>query len=79
MTPSLETRDLTICSAATSEWIAGSCAFFLELTAIVGPNGAAKTNYFDLSPGSSAPPSGRSLIEGEDVTHLSAAQRTRLA
>ena len=52
MTPSLETRDLTIRFGGHVAVDAVSCAFRPgELTAIVGPNGAGKTTYFNLISG----------------------------
>ena len=56
-----------------------SCAFWPgELTAIVGPNGAGKTTYFNLISGQLRASDGAVLIEGRDVTALSAPRRTRL-
>jgi branched-chain amino acid transport system ATP-binding protein len=79
MTPSLETRDLTIRFGGHVAVDHVSCAFFPgELTAIVGPNGAGKTTYFNLMSGQLNASDGAVLIEGEDVTRLSAPQRTRL-
>ena len=52
MTPSLETRNLTIRFGGHVAVDAVSCAFRPgELTAIVGPNGAGKTTYFNLMSG----------------------------
>jgi branched-chain amino acid transport system ATP-binding protein len=52
MTPSLETRDLTIRFGGHVAVDHVSCAFRPgELTAIVGPNGAGKTTYFNLMSG----------------------------
>ena len=52
MTPSLETRGLTIRFGGHVAVDHVSCAFFPgELTAIVGPNGAGKTTYFNLMSG----------------------------
>src|SRR6185437_1924668 len=79
MTPSLETRDLTIRFGGHVAVDRVSCGFFPgELTAIVGPNGAGKTTYFNLMSGQLAASEGAVLIGGEDVTRLSAPQRTRL-
>ena len=47
------------------------------LTAIVGPNGAGKTTYFNLISGQLAASAGSVHLFGEDVTRLSAPQRTR--
>ena len=79
MTPSLETRGLTIRFGGHVAVDHVSCAFSPgELTAIVGPNGAGKTTYFNLMSGQLAASDGAVLIGGEDVTRLSAPQRTRL-
>jgi branched-chain amino acid transport system ATP-binding protein len=79
MTPSLETRELTIRFGGHVAVDHVSCAFFPgEVTAIVGPNGAGKTTYFNLMSGQLSASDGTVLIEGADVTPLSAPQRTRL-
>jgi branched-chain amino acid transport system ATP-binding protein len=78
MTPSLETRRLTIRFGGHVAVDHVSCAFRPgELTAIVGPNGAGKTTFFNLVSGQLRASDGSVLIEGEDVTGLSAPQRTR--
>jgi branched-chain amino acid transport system ATP-binding protein len=79
MTPSLETRRLTIRFGGHVAVDHVTCAFRPgELTAIVGPNGAGKTTYFNLISGQLRASDGSVLIEGENVTHLSAPQRTRI-
>jgi branched-chain amino acid transport system ATP-binding protein len=79
MTPSLETRGLTIRFGGHVAVDHVSCAFFPgELTVIVGPNGAGKTTYFNLMSGQLTASDGAVLIEGEDATRLSAPQRARL-
>ena len=79
MTPSIETRDLTIRFGGHDAVDHVSCAFFPgELTAIVGPNGAGKTTYFNLISGQLSASEGAVLIGGKDVTALSAPERTRL-
>ena len=79
MTPSLETRGLTIRFGGHVAVDHVSCAFFPgQLTAIVGPNGAGKTTYFNLMSGQLGASDGTVLIEGKDVTALSAPERTRL-
>ncbi len=79
MTPSLETRDLTIRFGGHVAVDHVTCAFRPgELTAIVGPNGAGKTTYFNLISGQLRASDGSVMIEGEDVTRLSAPERTRL-
>ncbi len=55
-----------------------SCAFRAgTLTAIVGPNGAGKTTYFNLISGQLKASDGRVSLHGEDISALSAPQRTR--
>ncbi len=79
MTPSLETRGLTIRFGGHVAVDHVDCAFRPgELTAIVGPNGAGKTTYFNLISGQLRASEGSVMIEGEDVTRLSAPERTRL-
>jgi branched-chain amino acid transport system ATP-binding protein len=78
MTSALETRDLTIRFGGHVAVNHVSCAFRPgELTAIVGPNGAGKTTYFNLISGQLKPTEGRVLLNGEDITRLSAPLRTR--
>ncbi len=79
MTPSLETRDLTIRFGGHIAVDGVSCAFHPgELTAIVGPNGAGKTTYFNLMSGQLRATAGAVVVKGADVTRLGAAQRARL-
>jgi len=76
--PSLETRALTIRFGGHVAVDHVDCAFRPgELTAIVGPNGAGKTTYFNLISGQLAASDGAVLIDGREVTRLSAAERTR--
>jgi len=76
--PALETRGLTIRFGGHVAVNAVSCAFRAgELTCIVGPNGAGKTTYFNLLSGQLRASSGQVLLDGEDVTRLSAPGRTR--
>jgi branched-chain amino acid transport system ATP-binding protein len=78
MLSTLETRDLTIRFGGHVAVNHVSCAFRPgELTAIVGPNGAGKTTYFNLISGQLKPTEGRVLLDGEDITSLSAPMRTR--
>ena len=78
MHPVIETRDLTIRFGGHTAVDAVGCAFYAgTLTAIVGPNGAGKTTYFNLISGQLPATSGRVLLAGIDITHLSASARTR--
>jgi branched-chain amino acid transport system ATP-binding protein len=49
-----------------------------ELCAIIGPNGAGKTTFFNLITGLFAPSNGTILLDGQDVTGLSAPARVKL-
>ncbi|MFN3938041.1 MAG: ABC transporter ATP-binding protein [Gemmobacter sp.] len=78
MTPSLETRDLTVRFGGHVAVDAVSCAFRPgELTAIVGPNGAGKTTWFNLISGQIAPTSGQVLLDGRDITRASVPERVK--
>jgi branched-chain amino acid transport system ATP-binding protein len=78
MTPSLETRDLTIRFGGHVAVNAVSCAFRPgTLTAIVGPNGAGKTTYFNLISGQLRATAGQVLLRDRDVTRATASARTR--
>ena len=48
------------------------------LAALIGPNGAGKTSLVNCISGVYKPASGRILFEGEDITRLPPAARTRL-
>ena len=78
MDAALETRELTIRFGGHVAVDKVSCAFRPgTLTAIVGPNGAGKTTYFNLISGQLAASGGSVALFGEDVTRLSAPQRTK--
>jgi len=79
LTPTLETRDLTIRFGGHVAVDGVTCAFHPgELVAIVGPNGAGKTTYFNLMSGQLPATSGAVLVRGRDVTRLDAPRRARL-
>jgi branched-chain amino acid transport system ATP-binding protein len=46
--------------------------------ALIGPNGAGKTTLINLLTGVYKPSAGRITLGGEDITHLSCAQRARI-
>ena len=74
----LETRDLTIRFGGHVAVDHVSCAFARgTLTSIVGPNGAGKTTWFNLISGQLPASEGRVLLNGEDITTLTAPARTR--
>lgn len=75
----LETIDLTIRFGGHVAVDHVSCVFAPgTLTSIVGPNGAGKTTYFNLISGQLPASEGRVLLNGKDITTLSAPLRTRL-
>ena len=76
--PVLETHGLTIRFGGHVAVNQVSCAFHPgTLTAIVGPNGAGQTTYFNLISGQLRPTGGRVTLYGEDITDLPAPRRTR--
>ena len=48
-----------------------------ERLALIGPNGAGKTTFVNLVTGQLKPSAGRIVLDGEDVTGMSAVQRVR--
>ena len=49
-----------------------------EITAVIGPNGAGKTSLFNTLSGFYRPQRGRVLLEGRDLTGISADRRAAL-
>jgi branched-chain amino acid transport system ATP-binding protein len=79
MSTVLQTRDLSVHFGGHVAVDGVSCAFDRGIvTAIVGPNGAGKTTYFNLISGQLRPTAGAVLLEGQDLTKLSAPTRTQL-
>ena len=75
--PVLETHGLTIRFGGHVAVDEVTCAFRPgTLTAIVGPNGAGKTTYFNLISGQLPASAGRVTLFGQDISSLSAPQRT---
>jgi len=76
--PVLETHGLTVRFGGHVAVNNVSCAFRAGmLTAIVGPNGAGKTTYFNLISGQLRASGGRVSLFGEDISGLTAPQRTK--
>ncbi len=74
----LATKDLTVRFGGHVAVNAVTCAFQPgTLTAIVGPNGAGKTTYFNLISGQLKASAGQVMLNGRDLSGLSASQRTR--
>jgi len=77
--PVIETRDLTIRFGGNIAVNEVSLVFEeYHLKSIIGPNGAGKTTLFNLMSGQYKPTSGRVYLNGEDVTGLDPASRTKL-
>jgi len=77
--PIIETRDLTI--RFGGHVAVDHVNFKMEpftLKSIIGPNGAGKTTFFNMLTGQYKPTEGQVLLKGNDITRLSAAQRTKL-
>ena len=73
----LQTHGLTIRFGGHTAVNAVSCSFAPgTLTAIVGPNGAGKTTYFNLISGQLKANEGRVVLNGQDLSGLSASART---
>ena len=74
----LATHDLTVRFGGHVAVNGVTCSFEPgTLTAIVGPNGAGKTTYFNLISGQLEATAGRVTLDGRELSHLGASQRTR--
>src|SRR5215469_10145772 len=49
-----------------------------EFVAIIGPSGSGKSTLFHILGGLTPPTSGKALLNGRDLTHMSDAERTKL-
>ncbi|MGD8257519.1 MAG: ATP-binding cassette domain-containing protein, partial [Desulfobacterales bacterium] len=77
--PVIETRDLTIRFGGNIAVNKVNLVFEeYRLKSIIGPNGAGKTTLFNLISGQYKPTSGKVLFNGEDITSLDPASRTKL-
>ncbi|MFH1103131.1 MAG: ABC transporter ATP-binding protein [Pseudomonadota bacterium] len=78
MTPVIETQGLTIRFGGhvAVDHVNFRIEYF-TLKSIIGPNGAGKTTFFNMLTGQYKPTSGKVFLKGEDITHLSPAQRTK--
>lgn len=76
MTPLIEVQQAN--KAFGGLQVINDCSIRVEkgsITGMIGPNGAGKSTLFNLMAGALQPDSGRILLEGEDITALSADQR----
>ncbi|SNY98110.1 ABC transporter ATP-binding protein [Halomonas sp. hl-4] len=76
MTPLIEVQQVN--KAFGGLQVIDNCSIRVEkgsITGMIGPNGAGKSTLFNLMAGALQPDSGRILLEGEDITALSADQR----
>jgi branched-chain amino acid transport system ATP-binding protein len=74
----LETHGLSMSFGALR--VANNIDFRLERgarRALIGPNGAGKTTFVNLVTGGLSPSAGRIMLDGQDITHLSQAQRVK--
>src|SRR5215469_6354026 len=78
MSARLETQGL--CKSFGALPVASDINFRLDpgaRHALIGPNGAGKTSFVNLVTGALKPSSGRILLGGQDITHLSQAARVK--
>jgi branched-chain amino acid transport system ATP-binding protein len=77
--PVIETKDLTIRFGGNVAVNHVSLQFDeYSLKSIIGPNGAGKTTLFNLISGQYKPTSGQVMFNGQDITGIDPATRTRL-
>jgi len=76
MTPLIEVQRVN--KAFGGLQVINDCSIQVEkgsITGMIGPNGAGKSTLFNLIAGALTPDSGHVLLDGEDITSLSADQR----
>ncbi|HSP32575.1 MAG TPA: ABC transporter ATP-binding protein [Halomonas sp.] len=76
MTPLIDVQQVN--KAFGGLQVINDCSIQVEkgsITGMIGPNGAGKSTLFNLIAGALTPDSGRVLLDGEDITSLSADQR----
>lgn len=76
MTPLIDVQHVN--KAFGGMQVINDCSIQVEkgsITGMIGPNGAGKSTLFNLIAGALPPDSGRVLLDGEDITSLSANQR----
>jgi len=77
--PVIETKDLTIRFGGNVAVNQVSLQFEeYTLKSIIGPNGAGKTTLFNLISGQYKPTSGQVFLNGQDITEIDPATRTKL-
>jgi len=77
--PVIETKDLTIRFGGNVAVNQVSLQFEeYALKSIIGPNGAGKTTLFNLISGQYKPTSGQVFLNGQDITEIDPATRTKL-
>lgn len=77
--PVIETKDLTIRFGGNVAVNTVNLQFEeYSLKSIIGPNGAGKTTLFNLISGQYKPTSGQVIFDGQDITGLDPATRTKL-
>src|SRR4030067_3354361 len=77
--PVIETKDLTIRFGGNVAVNTVNLQFEeYSLKSIIGPNGAGKTTLFNLISGQYKPTSGQVIFDGQDISGLDPATRTKL-
>ena len=78
MTSALDVQDVTVTFGGIRALSAISLSLDRgEVCGLIGPNGAGKTTLFDVISGVRLPRSGRVLLDGQDITRMTAVKRSR--